>query len=138
TAIDRFDYRIFSSEIKQGKAEEFMKRLQSLTADMSYNILANCENDFQNLLYVIFSLAGTKPIVERGTSDGRIDMLVETGSYVYIMEYKVNASAQEAMDQIDSKQYALPWAADGRQVIKIGANFSTTERRLTEYIIREM
>ena len=135
TAIDRFDYRLFSSEIKQGKAEEFMKRLQSLTADMSYNILANCENDFQNLLYVIFSLASTKPIVERGTSDGRIDMLVETGRYVYVMEYKVNGSAQEAMDQIESKQYALPWAADGRQVIKIGANFSTTERRLTQFVI---
>ena len=112
-----------------------MKRLQSLTADISYEILANCENDFQNLLYVIFSLAGTKPIVERGTSDGRIDMLVETGRYVYVMEYKVNGTAQAAMEQIESKQYSLPWAADGRQVIKIGANFSTTERRLTEFVI---
>ena len=51
------------------------------------------------------------------------------------MEYKVDGSAQEAMEQIDRKQYDLPWAADGRQVIKIGANFSTTERRLTEYVI---
>ena len=106
-----------------------------MTADMSYEILANCENDFQNLIYVIFSLASIKPAVERRTSDGRIDMLVETDRYVYIMEYKVDGSAQEAMDQINSKQYALPWAADGRQVIKIGANFSTTDRRLTEFII---
>ena len=134
-AMKRFGYRAFMKEIKQGKAEEFMKRLQALTASMSYEILANCENDFQNLLYVIFSLAGTKPDVEHGTSDGRIDMVVETDKFVYVMEYKVNATAQEAMAQIESKQYALPWAADGRQVIKIGANFSTTERRLTEYAI---
>ena len=136
-AMKRFGYRAFMKEIKQGKAEEFMNRLQSLTADISYEILANCENDFQNLLYVIFSLASTKPIVERRTSSGRIDMLVETDKFVYIMEYKVNGSAQEAMEQIESKQYALPWVSDGRQVIKIGANFSATERRLTEYIICE-
>ena len=134
-AMSRFDYRDFKKEIKYGKAEEFMKRLQALTADMSYEILANCENDFQNLLYVIFSLASTKPTVERRTSDGRIDMLVETDNFVYLMEYKVNGSAQEAMDQIENKQYALPWATDSREIIRIGADFSTTERRLTEYII---
>ena len=125
----------FKDEIEDGKAEEFMTRLQAMTADMSYEILANCENDFQNLMYVVFSLASTKPVVERRTSNGRIDMLVETDRFVYIMEYKVDGSAQEAMNQIESKQYALPWAADGRQVIKIGANFSTTERRMTEYVI---
>ena len=135
TAIDRFDYSIFASEIKQGKAEKFMNRLKSLTAGMSYEILANCENDFQNLLYVIFSLAGTKPMIERHTSDGRIDMVVETDKFVYVMEFKVDGSAQEAVDQIESKQYVLPWSSDSRQVIKIGANFSTTERRLTDFII---
>ena len=132
----KFSFINFRDDILDGKAEEFMKRLQAMTADMSYEILANCENDFQNLLYVIFSLASTKPIVERCTSDGRIDILVETSRYIYIVECKVDGSAQEAMDQIESKQYALPWAVDGRQVIKIGANFSTTNRRLTDYIIR--
>ena len=135
TAVDRFDYRIFADEIKKGKADEFMKRLQALTADISYQVLANCENDFQNLLYVVFSLASAKPIVERHTSDGRIDMLVKTDKYIYILECKVDGSAQDAIDQIERKQYALPWSVDGRQVIKIGANFSTTERRLTEYVI---
>ena len=135
TAVDRFDYRIFADEIKKGKADEFMKRLQALTAEISYQVLANCENDFQNLLYVVFSLASAKPIVERHTSDGRIDMLVKTDKYIYILECKVDGSAQEAIDQIERKQYALPWSVDSRQVIKIGANFSTTERRLTEYVI---
>ena len=135
SAVSNFDYLVFKKEIKDGKAEDFMKRIQAMTADMSYEILANCENDFQNLLYVIFSLASTKPAVERRTSDGRIDMVVETERYIYIMEYKVDGSAQEAMDQIESKQYALPWAADGRKIIKIGANFSTTERRLTQFVI---
>ena len=135
SAVSNFDYLVFKKEIKDGKAEEFMSRLKALTADISYEILANCENDFQNLLYVVFSLASIKPVVERRSSSGRIDMLVETDKFVYIMEFKVDASAQEAMNQIESKQYALPWSADGRQVIKIGANFSTTERRLTEFLI---
>ena len=133
----KVSFMLFKEEIEQGKAEEFMSRLKALTANISYEILANCENDFQNLVYVIFSLASIKTTVERRTSDGRIDMLVETDKFVYIMEYKVDGSAQEAMEQIESKQYALPWTADSRQVIKIGANFSTTERRLTDYIICE-
>ena len=73
--------------------------------------------------------------MERRTSDGRIDMVVETANYVYVMEYKFDGTAREAMNQINSKQYSLPWTADHRPVIKIGANFSTTERRLTEYLI---
>ena len=131
----RFDIRHFQREILDGDAEAFMSRLQALTADISYEILANCENDFQNILYIVFTLASIKTTVERRTSDGRIDMVAETERHVYVMEYKVDGSAAEAMAQIDSRQYALPWAADGRQVVKIGACFSTAERRLTEYLI---
>ncbi|MCF0219405.1 MAG: PD-(D/E)XK nuclease domain-containing protein, partial [Muribaculaceae bacterium] len=94
------------------------------------------ENDFQNLLFIIFSLASMEPTVERRTSDGRIDMVIETEKFIYVMEYKVDGTAQEAMDQINSKQYSLPWTADHRSVIKIGASFSTTERRLTDYLIQ--
>ena len=135
SAASRFDYLTFKAEIMQGKAEDFMRRLQALTADISYEIQVNCENDFQNLLFIVFSLASIKPTVERRTSDGRIDMVVETANYVYVMEYKFDGTAREAMDQINSKRYSLPWTADHRPVIKIGANFSTTERRLTEYLI---
>ena len=131
----QFAYELFRDEIEDGNAGDFMQRLQALTADMSYEILANCENDFQNLLFIIFSLASIKPTVERRTSDGRIDMVVETENFVYVMEYKVDGTAQQAMDQINSKQYSLPWTADARPVIKIGANFSTVERRLTDYLI---
>ena len=131
----RFGYLPFQREINAGKAEDFMQRLQALTANISYEILANCENDFQNLLFIIFSLASMKPTVERRTSDGRIDMVIETEKFIYVMEYKVDGTAQEAMDQINSKQYSLPWMADHRPVIKIGASFSTTERRLTDYLI---
>ena len=134
-AMSSFGYRDFMKEIKQGKAEDFMRRLQALTADISYEIQVNCENDFQNLLFIVFSLASIKPTVERRTSDGRIDMVMATANYVYVMEYKFDGTDREAMDQINSKRYSLPWTADHRPVIKIGANFSTTERRLTEYLI---
>ena len=136
-AVSSFGYRVFMREIRQGQPEDFMRRLQALTADISYEIQVSCENDFQNLLFIVFSLASIKPTVERRTSDGRIDMVVETANYVYVMEYKFDGTAREAMDQINSKRYSLPWTADHRPVIKIGANFSTTERRLTEYLIEE-
>ena len=136
-AVSSFGYRVFMREIRQGQPEDFMRRLQALTADISYEIQVSCENDFQNLLFIVFSLASIKPTVERRTSDGRIDMVVETANYVYVMEYKFDGTAREAMDQINSKRYRLPWTADHRPVIKIGANFSPTERRLTEYLIEK-
>ena len=136
-AMESFDYLVFQKEIKGGNSVAFMRRLQALMANISYEILANCENDFQNLLFIIFSLASIKPTVERRTSDGRIDMVVETEKFVYIMEYKVDGTAEDAISQINSKEYSLPWTADNRHIIKIGASFSTTERRLTDYLIEE-
>ena len=124
------------NEIENGKAESFMQILQDLSVNLLYNTLKRCEDDFINFIYIIFSLASITSVKVHRSFDGRIDMLVETDNFVYVMEFKVDGSAQEAMDQIESKQYALPWSTDHRKVIKIGANFSTTERRLTDYVIR--
>lgn len=131
----RFDYSKFAHEIRNGEAQTFMQRLQCFTADIGYNVQADCEKDFQNLLYIIFTLSSVKPVAERTTSDGRIDMVVETDRFVYVMEYKIDGTAEDAINQIDTKQYTLSWKVSSRKVIKIGANYSTDHRRITDYII---
>ena len=73
---------------------------------------------------------GIQTDVERHTTDGRMDMLVKTGDYIYIMEFKLDRSADEALQQIDAKQYAAPFAADPRTLYKIGVNFSSRTRRV--------
>ena len=68
--------------------------------------------------------------VEYTTSDGRIDLLIKTKDYINLLEFKINKSADKALKQIEDKQYAKPFEADGRKTYKIGINFSTNTRKI--------
>lgn len=74
--------------------------------------------------------------VERATSDGRMDAVVKTQKYVYIFEFKLDHPAKEAIDQINSKDYALPFTADNRKLFKVGVSFSSETRRVAEWVIQ--
>jgi hypothetical protein len=89
----------------------------------------------QNTLWALFKLLGLYVDVERHTTDGRMDILVQTPGYIYILELKVDQSADTALRQIEEKQYAAPFAHDPRTLYKIGINFSSESRRITEWKI---
>lgn len=93
------------------------------------------ENNFHNVIYMLVLLLGLYVDTERKTSDGRIDLLITTDKYRYIIELKVDSTPKEALRQIDEKKYSLPFSTDTRRIIKIGANFSTESRRLTDWIV---
>ena len=117
-------------DIRSGNAEGFMQRLEALFAKTSYQIQGDSEKDFQYAMYIILELMGEYVEVEKATSNGRIDVLIQTNQYVYIIELKRDQNPDDALDQIDQKGYDWPFQADGRKVFKIGANFSTQNRRL--------
>lgn len=125
----------FVSDIENGDAEGFMKRLEAMFADNSYQIAGDEELYFQNAVYIIFKMLGFYVDVERPTSDGRIDVLIRTPQYIYIFELKVNQSADVALQQIEEKQYAAPFALEQRRLFKIGVNFSTKTRKISEWKI---
>ena len=127
----------FVLELESGKVESFMRRMESLFADNDYRVQGNQELYFQNVLYVFFKLLGFYVEVERPTSDGRMDMIVKTDDYIYIFEFKLDKSADEALQQIEDKGYALPFAADPRRLYKIGVNFSSERRCIGEWKITE-
>ena len=81
-----------------------MTRLQALFADGDYQVMGEMEVYFQNTLSVIFKLMGFYVQVERHTSRGRMDVTIQTRDYVYIMELKVDKTAEEALKQIEDKQ----------------------------------
>lgn len=83
-------------------------------------------------------LMGQYTQVERHTSNGRMDILVQTANYIYIyvMELKMDTSADEALQQIEEKGYAKPFAADSRKLFKIGFNFVSATRRIEEWKIQ--
>ena len=125
----------FIKEIRTGMPEQFMKRLDALFANGDYQIVGDAELYFQNAVWVIFKMVGLYTEVEHHTSNGRIDMLVKTRDYIYILEFKLDKSADEALRQIEEKEYAKPFENDGRTIYKIGVNFSTETRRIDEWKI---
>lgn len=127
----------FVNEIQNGQPEAFMKRLDSLFADGNYQIVGNEEKYFHNAVYIIFKMLGFYVDVEYATADGRIDLLMKTKDYIYILEFKINDSAEAALKQIEEKQYAKPFLSDPRKLYQIGVNFSTVTRRIDGWKIEE-
>lgn len=124
----QFNIARFVGEVRSGQPEAFMTRLAAMMADTDYRIIGDSELYFQNFLFTFFRLLGLHVEVERATSDGRTDMIVQTKDYIYIFEFKIDKTADEALRQIEDKGYARPFATDSRSLYKIGVNFSSAKR----------
>ena len=118
----------FVEDVEKGKPEEFMKRMETMFADGNYQIAGKAELYFQNAFYVIMKMMGFYTEVERTTSRGRIDMTIKTQNYIYVMEFKLDGTPDEALKQIEEKGYAEPFAMDNRKLYRIGVNFSSEKR----------
>lgn len=130
--LDLADY------LENGKPEEFLERLKSFIAGIPYTIRnGETEQFFQRNVYLILKVLGLHVHTEFETSDGRIDILVETPGFVYVMELKADSSAEAALEQIHSKDYSLQWKHDGRKVFLIGINFSSETRNIESWKIKE-
>lgn len=126
----------YTDLLEEGNAEGFMNELQAFFAGITYQLKMDNENNFQNAVYVFLSLIGLEVNAEEETSDGRIDILLKTDKYVYIIELKYDGTPHEALEQIDRKRYSLPYEGKGRTVIKIGASFDSGTRRIDNWDIR--
>ena len=120
-------------EMEAGKVDDFMLRLTSLFASFGHDLQFDNERNVQNALLLIFSLVGMHVEAEVRTSDGRVDIFVRTTNYFYIIELKYDKSADEALSQIEQKEYYLPWATDRRTIIEIGINYSSKKRRIENW-----
>lgn len=125
----------FVRDVQSGNAEGFMQRVERFFDGGDYQVVDKAELYFQNTLWALFKLLGLYVDVERHTTDGRMDILVETKDYVYILELKIDQSADVALQQIEEKQYAKPFEGDGRTIYKIGVSFSGQTRRIAEWKI---
>ena len=132
-----FDVRSFVSDVRSGKAEQFCARLKSLFSDTPYELVKDLENHYQNIVWVVFKMLGFYSQAEYHTSNGRIDLVISTPDYRYVMEFKLDGTAEEAMEQIKSKNYSLPFALDNKHTYLIGMNFDSATRNIERYIIEE-
>lgn len=130
-----YEIQCFVNDVRRGHVDDFLSRLQTFFDDTPYELVREREIHYQNILYIVFKLMGFHTEVEYRTSHGRVDLVLKTSGYIYIMEFKLNGSAEEAISQINAKGYAQPFAKDGRKVIKVGINFSDKTRSIDKWII---
>ena len=126
----------FVSEIEHGDYEAFLRRLQSFFADTPYELVRDLELHYQNVLFIVYKLLGFYVQAEYHTSNGRIDMILKTDTYIYVMEFKFDGTAEEALKQIEEKKYATPFLNDSRRLIKIGINFSSKTRNIDSWKVK--
>ena len=126
----------FVKEVRSGDIDGFMKRLQSFFSDTPYELVRDLELHYQNVLFIIFRLVGFYTQAEYHTSEGRVDLVIRTDQFIYVMEFKLDGTAEEALQQIEEKQYALPFVSDSRRLFKVGVNFSNATRNIEKWLVR--
>ena len=127
-----------TASVRQGRPDDLLRTLQSMLSGKPYMLAGgDKEVHFQNTLYLIFVMLGYNVQVEQATSQGRMDVTIQTPEYVYILELKLDRSAEEALQQIKDNQYARPYQTDGRKVFLVGANFSSETRTVEKWLVEE-
>ena len=131
-----FEIQKFVREIRIGDYDSFFRRLRSFFADTHYEITRDLDLHYQNVLFIVFKLVGFYVKAEYHTSEGRIDLVLQTDKFVYVIEFKLDGTAEDALRQINEKHYALPFEAGGnRRLFKIGVNFNAKMRNIEKWIV---
>ena len=130
--------------LRKGDTAKFEKLMTALLSSTTYRFQRKQdqmerERYFQYTFYLIVKMLGFySTVAEKETSEGRIDCVVECPGYVYIIEFKLNGSAEAALKQIEDKGYAKPYAADNRKVIALGINFSSEKGTIDGFLTKEL
>ena len=121
--------------IYREQMEEALRLLQDYLLTVPYCRDANSEGHYQQMLYIIFSLLGYYVDVEVHTATGRVDLVMHTSYALYLIELKINSTADAAMAQIELKNYDKRFLQLNLPIIKVGINFSTDKHTLTGWVI---
>ena len=125
----------FVNELENGDYDSFLTRLQAFFADFNYELNEQTERHYQVVFYIVFKLMGQFTDAEVRSARGRADAVVKTPKYIYVFEFKLHDTAEAALKQIDDKGYLIPYQADGREVIKLGVEFSAEKRNISRWLV---
>ena len=116
-----------------GEIDLAMDTLKRFFAAIPYDIIRESENYYQTAIHLIFTMFGLNCRSEVRIAAGRIDTLLETKDFVYCFEFKLDKGADEALAQIDSREYLLPWTGSGKRLFKVGVDFDREKRNIGEW-----
>lgn len=133
-----------SAALREGNIDLAMQQLRSILASIPFlrgdkDILADEEKTeayYHRIFYFFFRMLNNEVYAEVRSAKGATDVTIRTPKYMYIVEIKINASAATALQQIEEKGYATPYLDGTHQVVKLGVNFSTETRNITEWLVK--
>lgn len=122
--------------IRQGDMDGALRLFQEFLGTVPYCNNTNYEGHYQQVLFIIFTLLTHFVVdVEVHTPNGRVDVVMETEDTLYLIELKLNKSAQTAMQQINLKQYDQRFARCGKPIVKVGVNFDAKKGNIEDWTI---
>ena len=128
----------FGKAILFDRMDEALRLMQTFLSTVPYADNTHYEGHYQQVLYILFSLFGMYVDVEVRTPNGRVDVVMQTKSTLYLIELKLNKSAEAAMAQIDLKDYPSRFALSGLPIVKVGINFDGERHTLKDWLIERM
>ena len=128
--------------LKNGETEQLRKLFTSFLADIPYTMRRKedereRERYFHYTFYLLMRMVSCYTVyTEKQQSEGRVDCIIETPGYIYIFEFKLDGTAEDALQQISDKGYARPYEADGRQLYRIGVSFSSETGTIADWKVQ--
>lgn len=130
--------------VENGDTDLLKQNLEGFYASIPYEMFPDDDKEktYQLMMYILFRVIGEDTRVEEHTNSGRIDVVLDGKKYVFVMELKLDKSAEEAIDQIDDKDYVrkyiIPAKASGKEIYKIGVNFSSEKKNIDGWVVSKM
>ncbi len=129
--------RRMKMSLTTGNTEMFMTLIASLFTSLTYQQIEKKENYFHSIFYLAVKMLGFETQCEVLTSFGRIDVVIDAGKFLYIVEFKLGA-AQQAMDQIKNKRYADKYSDAAKKRILLGIGFDADKRSVGSWLVEEL
>jgi hypothetical protein len=131
--------------LKRGDIDLALREMQAYFAGLPYvegfkkklEDFVKAEGFYEWTFYLIFSMLNYLVRTQVKTINGRADVVVHMPSTIYVFELKINGTARQALDQINSQGYAIPYQTDGRKVVKVGIRFSTETLAIENWEIED-
>jgi len=138
--VDKASSMLFNikESLQNNQIEKFISLVNVLFKGISYTIVDNKEKYFHSIFYIIVKLLGFTIETEVLTIDGRIDAVVSTDKYIYVIEFKAGYDAKKALGQIKAKAYHEKYADDDRHVSLIGINFNIEKKNIDGYEVENI
>ncbi|MBQ4359117.1 MAG: ATP-binding protein [Proteobacteria bacterium] len=137
TANNSFLIQLMTS-LNDCEVDRAMNLLRSFFSSIPYNAEKQDEDHYKTIFYLIFTLASEYSVrTEQCSAAGRCDALIETEDTIYVFEFKLYGTAEEALKQIDDKGYAIQYEAGDKKIVKVGVNFEQDKRTIERWVVAE-